>query len=59
LIADKLGVINTILFMLFGTGVTVFALFGISTVGGVVVFVILYGFFFGGSLFPYHVFTAM
>ncbi|KAF8490873.1 MFS general substrate transporter [Gautieria morchelliformis] len=49
-IADKLGPINVCVFMSFGTGVTVFALFGIANLGGVVVFAILYGFFSGGIL---------
>ena len=36
--------------MSFATGVLVFALLGINSVGGVVAFAILYGFFSGGGL---------
>jgi hypothetical protein len=50
LFAAKFGVLNIIIFMTFGTGVLVFALLGITNVGGVVAFAILYGFFSGGGL---------
>ncbi|KIM82760.1 hypothetical protein PILCRDRAFT_820057 [Piloderma croceum F 1598] len=50
LIADKLGVLNVFIVVTFGAGVLLFALFGISSVGGVTIFAILYGFFSGGVL---------
>jgi len=49
-LADRMGVFNVLIFMTFGTGVLVFALFGVTTVAGVVVFAILYGFFSGAVL---------
>ncbi|KAF8523759.1 MFS general substrate transporter, partial [Hysterangium stoloniferum] len=50
LFADRYGVLNAMIVVIFGTMVMVFTLFGIHDVGGVVVFAILYGFFSGGVL---------
>jgi hypothetical protein len=49
LLADKIGPLNVSIFVSFGTGVMVFALFGVTDLSGVIVFAILYGFFSGGS----------
>ncbi|KAF8518899.1 MFS general substrate transporter [Gautieria morchelliformis] len=49
-LADKVGPLNVSIFVSFGTGVMVFALFGVTDLSGVVVFAILYGFFSGGML---------
>ena len=51
--ADKFGVLNVLTLVSFGTGAMVFALFGVSTASGVVVFSILYGFFSGGCEYSY------
>ena len=50
LFADKYGVMNAMILMSFGTGVMVFALFGVKNVVGVVIFALLYGFFSGGGM---------
>lgn len=49
--ADKFGGLNILVLMTTGTAVLVFAMFGLTDVGGVAVFAILYGFFSGGSSF--------
>jgi hypothetical protein len=49
LFADKVGLLNSLILMSFGTGVLVFSLFGVTNIGGVTVFAILYGFFSGGG----------
>jgi hypothetical protein len=51
-LADKMGVINVLIFVSFSTGVLTFALFGVTTTGGVIVFAILYGFFSGSCQSP-------
>lgn len=51
IIAQKFGVFNTQAFCVLACGVMIFALFGVNdSVGGLVIFAILYGFFSGGFL---------
>jgi len=49
-LADKMGVLNVLIVMTFGTGVLVFAMFGTATIGHITAFSILYGFFSGAVL---------
>ncbi|KAF8229643.1 MFS general substrate transporter [Tricholoma matsutake] len=49
-LAVRFGVLNVIIVMTLGSGVMIFALFGVTTVAGVAVFAVLYGFFSGAVL---------
>jgi hypothetical protein len=49
LLADMFGVINIFIVVTFSTGALSFALVGVNSVGGVVIFAILYGFFSGAG----------
>ena len=49
LLADKIGSLNVLIVASFGTGVLIFAMFGIKDNGGVIVFSFLYGFFSGAG----------
>jgi hypothetical protein len=50
LFADKFGVLNIEVFVSLATAALIFAILGVTNVGSVVVFAILYGFFSGGGL---------
>ena len=50
--ADKYGPFNTVLPVTFACAVLLFALFGITTLAGTVVFAILFGFFSGACQSP-------
>jgi hypothetical protein len=49
LLADKFGMINTFIVIVFCTGLSVFGLLWIDSVKGVTIFAIIYGFFSGGG----------
>jgi len=49
-LADVIGVFNVLILASIGTGVLIFAMFGVMNTGGVVVFSMLYGFFSGAYL---------
>ncbi|KLO08380.1 MFS general substrate transporter [Schizopora paradoxa] len=53
-LAKKVGIVNLVLVFAAGCAALLFSLFGVKTVGGVVAFAILFGFFSGGfvSLLP-------
>ncbi|KAF8520548.1 MFS general substrate transporter [Gautieria morchelliformis] len=50
ILANKVGLLNTLTFMCFGSAVLAFSLFGVTDIGGVTIFAILYGFFSGAVL---------
>ncbi|KAF8490866.1 major facilitator superfamily domain-containing protein [Gautieria morchelliformis] len=50
LLAEQVGLLNTLIFVTLGTAGLAFSLFGITNVGGVTAFAILYGFFSGAVL---------
>lgn len=52
-IAQKLGYLNVLTFVVFVCGALVFAMIGLKTVGGVVVFSLFYGFFSGACEYKY------
>jgi len=49
-LADTYGVFNIIIPMSFVSGILIFAMFGAGSLGGMLVFAILYGFFSGGFI---------
>jgi hypothetical protein len=49
IIADKIGMLNVLIVVTFGTGVMVFALLGATSIAHIVLFSILYGFFSGSG----------
>ena len=46
-----MGVLNTIILMILGTGVLIFTMCTLTTVGDVTVFALSYGFFSGGGVY--------
>ncbi len=47
-VADKIGSINCLAFMCWGSGIMAFAVFGAGTSGGLIAVAIIFGFFSGG-----------
>ena len=55
LLAEKIGIFNTLVPITAITGILVFAIFGITEAAGTVVFAVLYGFFSGSCMYsPFH-----
>ena len=52
ILAQKYGHVNAITTVAFVCGVLNFVMFGLNSVGAVVVFSLLYGFFSGGCKYP-------
>jgi hypothetical protein len=46
-----MGVINAMILTSFATGALIFAMFGLTNVGGVATFAVFYGFFSGAGLY--------
>lgn len=49
ILADKFGAVNVMILASFGTGILIFAMFGITNAAGVIIFSIIYGFFSGAG----------
>ena len=49
--ADKMGPLNALTLTSLGTGVLIFTMFSLKTVGGVTAFALFYGFFSGAGVY--------